>query len=290
MKKVKYLFLLMLFPYLSANSQTEYVEMILKSNGNMVEAHSQKQILTTWAHRIIRGTSGKPYYLFIDSLYGKYFYRIIKTATVFRDTVPPAGMNFRQHQSDSNILRAFDFEKVSIEDNLTQVWIDILNTSIADSMRNDELEAVPEWERWEYGTIGRKVFTTMRYDNLTQAQVDSYLTEIDTIIVIPGQVEPDTTRRIPRLKIETAILKDSLMVLGKCLDVLTIGDLARDGTVSQQLKDFFANNITGKGTITQNTTIFQLLTIHRGKVPLLFMRHPLFTPKSNQRVRWLKKR
>ncbi len=281
---MKKLFLLLLFSS-SAFAQTESVEMILKHNGNMVEAHDKDQIRNTWAQRIIRGTSGRPYFLFVDSLYSKYFYRVIKTTTVFRDTVSPGGMNFRQHQSNPDILRAFDIKKVSIEENLTQAWLDILDTSIADSVRNDEVEDVLEWERWEYGTMGRKEFIIMRFDSLTQAQADSYMTEIDTIVVIDGV--PDTTRRIPRLGVTVSFLRDSVIVLGESLKNLTLRDLAQSGQVPQKIKTWFQNHVIGRAGITLDTTVWVLLRDHRGKIPYLFMKHPVIARKIKRK--WLKK-
>ena len=296
--RISGLFITLIVSVISCMAQTESVEMILKSNGDMVEAHSKNQTRNRWGQRLIRGTSGKSYYLLVDSLYNKYFYRVIKTPDVFRDTVAVNGMNRRDHQislgwtiEEPNKFRAFDIPKVSIEENINQAWIDILNTSIADSVRNDEIEDVPEWERWEFGTRERKEFIIMRYENLTITEVDSYLTEIDTIIVIPGQTEPDTTRRVPRLNMPVSFLRDSLIVLGKSLDSLSLREFLQDPMIPGKLQGYFNRNIIGKGQgrgfITLDTFLGKLLTENIGDIPFIWLRHPVF--KNRIKRKWLKK-
>ncbi len=282
---MKELLLLLLFVS-SAFAQTESVEIILKHDGTLVESYDKNKIRNTQGQRLLRGTTGKSHFLFIDSLYSKHYYRVIKTTTTRRDTVEPQGMNFRQHQESSDdIIRAFDIPKQKIAENLTQVWIDILNSPLVDSVRNDEIEDVLEWERWEYGRLDKLHLIAMRFDSLTQVEADSYMVEIDTIVVIDGV--PDTTRRIPRKKMLVTFLRDSVIVLGQSLQTLTLRDLAQSGQVPQKIKTWFQNHVIGRAGITLDTTVWTLLKDHKGKIPYLFMKHPIIARKIKRK--WLKK-
>jgi len=196
----------------------EEAELITDQSGDVVYLIPKRQRQEVWAEMLIRGTHGRPYIHFVDSLYDKYFYRVVRLTTGVKDTIPPSGMNFRLHQeSSATIKRAFDYEKLNFRLNLSQTETDILATSIGDSIRNDVLEAVPETDRWQWGTLERKDFITYMFSDFTQGKMDSIRNN-------PGG-----------WNISPLFWRDSVIVCGETLQNLTWQEL--DDCVSTTTKE-----------------------------------------------------
>lgn len=245
------------------------VEFILDDNGDAIifkDTHDRQMV---WAEILIRGTH--PKFPFVDSLYNKYFYRalMVKGQTKL-DTVAPGGMNFRTHQtSQDSIIRALDMIKVPLSSALLQARLDILDVpAITSLIENDEVEDKLEIEFWPWGTKERKEFVTM---------------SVTTTIGMLDSIRADSVNWY----INPLFLRDSLIVLGKPLRTLTIGNVA-NSSVSTKFKQWFQQKVRQPNPdIKMNTTIWQLLVNYRGKIPMFFMRHPEFRKVAK---RWLKRR
>lgn len=265
--------------------QTTDVELLLRFDGSLLLTKSKEETRLAWATMLIRGTHRKSYIPFVDSLYDKYYHRVIRLSKTKFDTVSANGMNFRGHQtSQDSILRVLDFRKIDLRGNLTQAWIDILGTVIGDSLRNDEVENVLESERWPWGTKEKKFYIPIRFENVTLSFIDSLKSEVKSITMMNGV--PDTIWQIGQYSIDTTLFRDSLIVEGRPLKDLTFQQIQDGISVSTKSKTYMQNKVIGKNGITNSSKVWDIFRNPNRASGFLFMRDSIFT--AGIKKRWLK--
>lgn len=148
------------------------VEAIFKDDGTLVTALTQQFIDQSWATMLIRGAHEIEHLPFDSVLFNKYYLRILTYQDNSRDTVL-AQTDWRTHQNnDTNIKWARDYPKTAPLD-FGQIAIDIQASAVWDSLKQDEFETASEHTRWKWGEKEKKIFTVMRFDDMTTTMLDS---------------------------------------------------------------------------------------------------------------------
>jgi len=222
------------------------IEVLINDSGEFVIEKTRKQSDYVWAQMLLRKTSGLAGVPMVDSLFNKYFYRVVIFESGKRDTVPPAGINFREHREISGIKRAFDLRKSRdfMRDNTSQVLAEINASIIFDALPDDETEDIKIHKRWPLGSLERKEFNMLLFTNFPIAKLDS--------------IRGDSVKWF----IADSFFKDSLIVLGlgQSFNETTIGQLTGSQNIPAKLKGFFLQSVLDAPKITAATTLYELLS------------------------------
>lgn len=237
------------------------VDVLIGEDGEVVFTVTQQERRLVRLETILRGTDKYP---FVDSLFNKYYHRLVlKDGSVIPDSVEPNGY-FRVHSSLPGIKKAWDAAKVPLKNVLQQAMLDVLDTpAIVDSIKNDALENRLEIDHWNWGQKEIKEFLPLHFENVRESLLDS-LRQDET----RWKLDVDLPTEIPFLN-------------------LTFRQIAQRVDVPQKLKNWFVNNVLGKDGITLDDTLWNVAKDHKGKVSQLWIRHPLIQQKLKQS--WLRR-
>ncbi len=228
---IKWLTFVFVFTAISLSAQTVEVEAIFDENGDWVVSKTASQRKLAWLQMFANGR----------------FQEFPELSGIEIDAVFSNRWNGR-----------------ITKDSLSVIMADFQNSSMFPQLPNDEIEDVLFFERWPWGTDERKVFSTLRFTDMTQSRLDS--------------IRQDSVRwRIP-----PAVLRDSLNLN------VTLRQVNNNVQIPQRIKTWFQNNVLGRAGITLDTTLWELITTHRKKAKQLWLRHPFIANKL--KARWLKRR
>lgn len=246
-----------------SNVFADTTEVILDYDGYVVVIRDQRQTQLAWAEMLIRGTYDESMPFDAD-LYSKYYSRVIQTGQKTYDTVLPAG-NFRNHQSQNDIIQAFDMEKTPLRLlDIDMIFKDIFSAAtISEALKKDDIEDVFQYRRWHWGTKETMQFIPLLFPDMPESRCDSIYHE-------PG-----------KWFLPLACLSDSLN-----LKNATIRQINDDMNVSTKLKTWFSGNVVSKPGITFDTSLWDVL--QQRNINKLWMRHKEF--RKGLKASWLQRR
>lgn len=153
-------------------SQTTSAEILFDQSGNVIFATDKARTEIQNCTSIIRGLTNKPYLRFNDSLYEKYYKRMVKINGKIGFT-SPQGMNRREHYKLNGIQGAWDLSVVGVKkNNIEKVKSDIIEV-YGDSLARYKHSI----DTWNWGTAEVVQFVPLRFDSFRKSQIDSIITD-----------------------------------------------------------------------------------------------------------------
>ena len=226
------------YAQMGMRTDTLEVELLINPlNGEVITAIDEDKTVRTWVEMLIRGTHGLSDVPFDSVLFSKYFWRVVQYENGRIDTVT-ANTNFRQHQKQSGIKKAWDVPKVNLwnpKDAYKQAIPDIKKSIVWTAMGQTDVEGAKRYLRWPWGSKERKLFATI-ISSFSPSEFKS-LMRPDTLINAMG----DTVFVRPRVK----VIIDSLRT-NFGLD-RTIGQILSDPNEPNRLKQWLQKNVVNQG-------------------------------------------
>lgn len=167
------LFLLIFIKAWAQDNSNYLVELLVEpQNGNIIWGVDERRVKDVWAEMLIRGTTGLKNIPFDPGLFAKYYTRYVIKVGLNVPVAVNAYVNFRKHQKQPGILKAWDepkFKPLSSE----QMWADIQNSGILSYVPEDSLSGLPLWARWPWGIKEWEKFVIFEIDSVEASSIDS---------------------------------------------------------------------------------------------------------------------